>query len=73
MAGKSKHMKLKLDANGHVVVQDGKPVYVDDAGQDVVFDAVGTTEAIKRLNGEAKGHREALFAAARAATRESGG
>lgn len=51
-------MKLKLDANGHVVVQDGKPVYVDDAGQDVVFDAVGTTEAIKRLNGEAKGHRE---------------
>lgn len=53
-------MKLKLDANGHVVVQDGKPVYVDDAGQDVVFDAVGASEAIKRLNYEAMDRRKSL-------------
>ena len=51
-------MKLKLDANGNVVVQDGKPVYTKDDGTDVAFDAVGTTQAITRLNGEAKGHRE---------------
>lgn len=51
-------MKLKLDAAGHVVVQDGKPVYISDDGSEVAFDAVGTTEAVKRLNGEAKGHRE---------------
>lgn len=59
-------MKLKLDANGHVVVQDGKPVYVTDDGQDVAFDAVETTAAIKRLNGEAKGHRERAEAAEKA-------
>ena len=28
-------MKLKLDENGHVVVQDGKPVYVHDDGKEV--------------------------------------
>lgn len=56
-------MKLKLDANGNVVVQDGRPVYVNDDGSEVAFDAVGTTEAIKRLNGEAKGHRERAEAA----------
>jgi len=32
-------MKLKLDVNGHIVVQDGKPVYVKDDGQGVAFDA----------------------------------
>lgn len=51
-------MKLKLDENGHVVVQDGKPVYVDDSGKDVAFDAPATIATISRLNGEAKGHRE---------------
>lgn len=56
-------MKLKLDAQGHVVVQDGKPVYVTNDGQEVAFDAVETTAAIKRLNGEAKGHRERAEAA----------
>nr|DAE39877.1 MAG TPA: minor structural protein GP20 [Caudoviricetes sp.] len=66
MAGKSKQMKLKLDAQGHVVVQDGKPIYVTDDGQEVAFDAVETTAAIKRLNGEAKGHRERAEAAEKA-------
>ncbi len=56
-------MKLKLDAEGHVVVDDGKPVYTDDAGADIAFDVVGTKATIARLNGEAKGHREAKEAA----------
>ncbi|MDD1016905.1 hypothetical protein [Pseudomonas rubra] len=29
-------MKLKLDDQGHVVVQDGKPVYVHDDGKDTI-------------------------------------
>lgn len=52
-------MKLKLDENGHVVVQDGKPVYVHEDGKEVAFDAVQTVATISRLNGEAKSHREA--------------
>lgn len=56
-------MKLKLDANGNVVVQDGKPVYVKDDGSEVAFDVVGTTNTIARLNGESKAHREAKEAA----------
>lgn len=56
-------MKLKLDDAGHVVTQDGKPVYVNADGSEVAFDAVGTTDAVKRLNGEAKGHRERAEAA----------
>ncbi|MEK5788873.1 DUF6651 domain-containing protein [Acinetobacter johnsonii] len=52
-------MKLKLDENGHVVVQDGKPVYVHDDGKEVAFDAPQTVATITRLNGEAKTHREA--------------
>ena len=51
-------MKLKLDEQGHVVVQDGKPVYVHDDGKEVAFDAVGTVSTIGRLNAEAKSHRE---------------
>lgn len=56
-------MKLKLDEAGHVVVSDGKPVYVRDDGTEVAFDAPGTVATISRLNGEAKGHREAKEAA----------
>lgn len=51
-------MKLKMDADGHVVVQDGKPVYIHDDGKEVAFDAPQTLSTISRLNGEAKGHRE---------------
>lgn len=50
-------MKLKLDENGHVVVQDGKPVYVHDDGKEIAFDAAGTVQTISRLNGEARDHR----------------
>ena len=56
-------MELKLDDKGNVVVQDGKPVYVDDGGRDVVFDYAATLGTISRLNGEAKGHRERAEAA----------
>lgn len=56
-------MKLKLDEAGHVVVVDGKPVYVHDDGKEVPFDAVGTVATISRLNAEAKTHREAKEAA----------
>lgn len=51
-------MKLKTDDQGHVVVQDGKPVYVKDDGSELAFDVVGTTQTITRLNAEAKSHRE---------------
>ena len=51
-------MKLKLDENGHVVLADGKPVYVHDDGKEIPFDAAQTVATISRLNGEAKGHRE---------------
>jgi hypothetical protein len=56
-------MKLKLDANGAAVLQDGKPVYVLDDGREVAHDAAGTVATISRLNGEAKAHREAKEAA----------
>lgn len=56
-------MKLKLDADGHAVLQDGKPLYVHDDGKEVPFDAPGTVAKISELNGEAKRHREAKEAA----------
>lgn len=56
-------MKLKLDDASHVVVQEGKPVYVYDDGREVAFDAPATVAKISQLNGEAKGHREAKEAA----------
>lgn len=56
-------MKLKLDDAGHVVVSDGKPVYVHDDGKEAPFDAAHTLATIARLNGEAKGHRERAEAA----------
>lgn len=56
-------MKLKLDEQGHVVVQDGKPVYVHDDGKEVAFDALAAVSKITALNREAQGHREAKEAA----------
>ena len=56
-------MKLKLNEQGAVVVQDGKPVYVYDDGQERAFDAAQTVQKISQLNSEAKGHREAKEAA----------
>lgn len=59
-------MKLKtVDVNGttYAVIQEGKPVYVEDDGKEVAFDAPATKATISRLNGEAKTHREAKEAA----------
>jgi hypothetical protein len=56
-------MKLKLNDAGLAFVQDGKPVYVADDGKEIPFDVTGTLGTISRLNGEAKGHREAKEAA----------
>ena len=56
-------MKLKLDENGHVVVSDGKPVYVHDDGKEIPFDAPAAMQKISGLNAEAKQHREAKEAA----------
>jgi hypothetical protein len=56
-------MKLKMDEQGHAVLSDGKPVYIDEQGKEIAFDAPATIATISRLNGEAKGHREAKEAA----------
>lgn len=45
-------MKLLLDAEGKVVVRNGKPVYVTDAGKEIEFDAAGTTATIQGLRTE---------------------
>lgn len=59
-------MKLKLDENGHVVVQDGKPVYTHDDGKDIAFDAPSAVSRITALNAEARTHREGKEAAEKA-------
>lgn len=54
-------MKLKLievEGKQYAEIQDGKPVYIEDDGKEVAFDAAGTRATITRLNAEAKGHRE---------------
>lgn len=51
-------MKLKLDADGRVVVQDGKPVYVHDDGKEVAFDAAGAVGTISRITDESKKYKE---------------
>lgn len=50
-------MKLKTDADGHVVVQDGKPVYTTDDGKEIAFDAAGTAATIDRITTESKGYK----------------
>lgn len=50
-------MKLKLDEKGNAVLQDGKPVYQDDSGADVVADFPAALTKIAALNSEAKQHR----------------
>lgn len=59
-------MKLKIatiEGKTYAEVQDGKPIFVHDDGKEVAFDAPTTVATITRLNGEAKGHREAKEAA----------
>lgn len=59
-------MKLKtvtIEGKTYAEVQDGKPLFVEDDGKEIAFDAVGTRQTISRLNSEAKTHREAKEAA----------
>lgn len=51
-------MKLKLDDSGHVVLTDGKPVYVHDDGKEVPFDAARAFAKIGELTSEAAGSRK---------------
>jgi hypothetical protein len=51
-------MKLLLDDKGNVVVRNGKPVYVQDDGKELEFDADHALASIARLNKESKDHRE---------------
>lgn len=53
---------VEIDGAQYAVLQDGKPILVD-GDQEIVFDVLGTHSTIKRLNGEAKGHRERAEAA----------
>lgn len=50
-------MDLKLDESGNVVVQDGKPVYINKEGKEVPFDASRAMQKISELNNESKTHR----------------
>lgn len=56
-------MQLKLDADGHVVVIEGKPVYIHSDGKELPFDAPQAVQTISARNAEAKNHREAKEAA----------
>lgn len=51
-------MKLKLDANGNAVLQNGKPVYTKDDGTEIEFDAAQAFGKINQLTGEARANRE---------------
>lgn len=51
-------MKLKLDASGHAVLENGNPVYIHADGKEVAHDAAHTVATITRLNSEAKTNRE---------------
>lgn len=50
-------LKLLLDADGHVVVRDGKPVWVDDNNKEFVYDANESNTTIRNLNNEARSLR----------------
>lgn len=52
-------MKLKTDASGNAVLQDGKPVYVDAKGEELALDAADLYGQVKRLTGENRDHRKA--------------
>lgn len=49
----------KLDADGHIELKDGNPVYVNSNGEEATVGG----DTISNLNKEAKGHREAKEAA----------
>lgn len=56
-------MKLKTDASGNAVLQDGKPVYVSDDGAELALDAAKLYGQVRDLTKEAGAKRKALEAA----------
>jgi len=52
-----KALKLKLDENGHVVIQEGKPVYIYEDGKEAPFDVNAAMQKIADLNEESKTRR----------------
>lgn len=50
-------LSLKVDANGQVILEDGKPVYTDPDGKDIAIDATALYSKIAELSTEAKNHR----------------
>lgn len=61
--GENMSLQLKLNDVGHVVVKDGKPVYVNEDGKEIPYDVNQAISKIKELCNEAKTHREAKEAA----------
>lgn len=51
-------MQLKLDDQGHAVLQDGQPVYLHPDGKEIAFDAAGTVATLTRLNHEREEARQ---------------
>lgn len=45
-------MKLKLDESGAVILTDGKPVYMDDAGKEHTYDAPAMRATLDKLGPE---------------------
>jgi len=56
-------MKLKVDASGNAVLQDGNPVYVADDGKELALDAAKLYGQVRTLTTEASAKRKALEAA----------
>jgi hypothetical protein len=50
-------MKLKLDEQGHVVLTDGKPVYIAEDGKELAFDAAQMYGKVTSLTKEAGENR----------------
>ncbi len=50
--------KIKVDDDGHVVLQEGKPVYTDPDGKEITLDPPNMYGKIIELGKEAKTHRE---------------
>lgn len=51
-------LKLKMDSEGHAVLKEGKPVYIDDTDdKELVFDPESLMSKISTLNSESKTHR----------------
>jgi hypothetical protein len=50
-------LTLKIDGNGHVIVKDGKPVYTDEDGGELAFDADQMRSKIAEIGAENKTYR----------------